>query len=175
MVSDIAFAKPNPDDFGPFGTYIRLVPEGGIHEILSQQLTDLKQTLSNLSESDALRLHPPYTWTLHQVLGHVTDCERVFGYRALRLARQDATPLPSFHENEYMKHAHFDAIPLAALLTEFELLRRSHLLMISHFNTTDWSFRGTASKVPMTTAAMVYVIAGHTKHQLDIIKNRLTK
>ena len=70
-------------------------------------------------ESEASVCHPPYTWTIKQVVGHLTDSERVFGYRALRFARGDSTPLPGFDENAYAKAIRLDDIPLGDLVAEF--------------------------------------------------------
>ena len=168
-------AAPNAAEFGPFGTYMSLVPAGNIRDILVDQLAEVKKVVGGIPEMEALRLHPPSTWTVHQVLGHITDAERVFGYRAMRLARLDPTPLPSFDENEYVKNATFNSVPLEELLAAFEHLRLSHIHMIAQFTPAAWAFKGTASNRAMTAAAMVYVIAGHTKHHLDILKKRLGK
>src|SRR5262245_10034883 len=114
--------------------YIRLVPEGDVLDVLREQVAELKSLLSPLDNAQALTLHAPYTWTIKQVVGHMNDCERVFGYRALRLARQDATPLPGFDENAYMTAVDFDRVPLGELLAEFEVLRRSHLSMVEQLD-----------------------------------------
>ena len=58
-------------------------------------------SLASVPDSEVCVCHPPYTWTIKQVVGHLIDSERVFGYRALRFARGDATPLPGFDENAY--------------------------------------------------------------------------
>jgi len=166
--------RPESTEYAPqFDRYIRLVPEGNVVEILADQLARLQAVLQPLSDAQSLVLHPPYTWTLKQVLGHVTDAERVFGYRALRLARHDATPLPGFDETEFMKFADFNARPLSELLDEFTFLRRSHLLLLRHLSPEDWQFRGTVSDHSATAAVLAYVMAGHAEHHLAIVKKRL--
>jgi hypothetical protein len=72
------------------------VAAGDLLSILAAQATELGELVGGLSDGQSLMRHPPYTWSIKQVIGHVTDCERVFGYRALRLARNDATPLAGF-------------------------------------------------------------------------------
>src|SRR5690242_16919888 len=92
--------RPTADEFGGgFAAYIKRVPDGAIDAILEHQLDEIKRVLQGLSDSEALMKHAPYTWTIKEVLGHVIDAERVFGYRAMRIARHDATPLPGFDEN----------------------------------------------------------------------------
>src|SRR5580700_3985258 len=74
--------RPAADEYAPdFERYIRLVPAGDVVEILAKQLARLQAVLQPLSDAESLAVHPPYSWTLKQVLGHVTDGERVFGYR----------------------------------------------------------------------------------------------
>jgi len=170
------FTRPPSTEHAPgFAKYIALPPEGDLPAFLTAQLHDLQKLLANISDQDALTLHAPYTWTIKQVLGHITDCERVFGYRLLRLARQDATPLPSFDENAWMQHATFNQSPIAALLEEFTHLRRSHLALIRHIPADAWLFAGTVSNHPMTTRAMLYALAGHAQHHLHILHQRLDR
>ena len=141
--------------------------------ILSDQVEELTRLTGELSERQSLAHHPPYTWSIKQVVGHLTDCERVFGYRAMRIARNDATPLPSFDENAYMESATFDDYPIADLVSEFELLRRSHVAMLRHLDDDAWLRRGVVSNHPMTVRAIACVMAGHAEHHLRILRKRL--
>src|SRR5262245_41760426 len=120
-------ARPNPAEYAPyFGRYVDLVPEDDIVQAMEAQLAETMPFLRSIPESEALKLHPPYTWTLKEVIGHLCDSERIFVYRALRFARGDATPLPSFDENAFVKAAPFKRIPLDRILTEFEASRGAH-------------------------------------------------
>src|SRR5580704_3635806 len=127
--------RPAADEYASaFDRYIRLVPDSDVVEILEKQLARVQTLLEPLSDAQSLALHAPYTWTLKQVLGHLTDCERIFGYRALRLARNDATALPGFDENQFMEFADFNAWPMSELLEEFTLVRRGHLWLLRHLS-----------------------------------------
>jgi hypothetical protein len=166
--------RPAADEYAPdFDRYIRLVPAGDILQILAEQLARAEALLHPLSDVESLAVHPPYTWTLKQVVGHITDCERVFGYRALRLARNDATPLPGFDENRFMQFADFNAWPMSELLEEFTCVRRAHLLLLRHLSPRAWQWRGTVIGCPATPRAFAYVMVGHAEHHLAIIKKRL--
>ena len=158
-----------------FGRYIALVPPGDVQAVLQQQLQDFTALLESLTDEQAMVKHAPYTWTIKQVVGHMTDCERVFGYRALRLARQDAAPLPGFDENAYMEAVDFDRVPLGDLVNEFDSLRRSHLAMIAQFDESVWQFAGTVNDHRMTTRAVIHVMAGHAAHHLAILHQRLQR
>jgi hypothetical protein len=166
--------RPPADEYAPaFDPYIRLVPDGDVLEILADQLARLQALLKPLSDAQSLALHAPYTWTLKQVLGHLTDCERVFGYRALRMARNDATPLPGFDEHQFMQFADFNVCPMSELLDEFSLVRRGHLIFLRHLSSDAWQWRGTVLDHAATCRALAYVMAGHVEHHLAIIKKRL--
>jgi DinB superfamily len=167
-------ARPDESEYAPhFGMYIRLAPDGDLLSFLEFQLADLLGLLRGLPDRQSLAHHAPYTWSIRQVVGHITDCERVFGHRALWIARGDASPLAKFDENAFMRACNFDLWPLEELLAEFECVRRSHLLMFRHLEPDAWLRRGTVSGHPATARAFAYVIAGHAKHHLDILHGRL--
>ena len=165
---------PHPTEYSPaVENYVRLVPAGDIVATLAVQPELLARHVGSLSDEQALVHHPPFTWSIKQVVGHMADCERVFGYRAMRLARQDATPLPGFDENAYMAPADFDRCPLAELLAEFELLRKSNVLMFRQLDSPAWRYQGIVNGNPMTTRTVAWVMAGHAQHHLAILEKRL--
>ena len=114
-------ARPIPIDYAPYyGKYVVLVPEDDIVAALRSELNKTLAFLHSVAEGESIVRHPPYTWSVKEVVGHLMDCERVFGYRALRFARGDSTPLPGFDENAYACVAQFDRFPLQELTAEFE-------------------------------------------------------
>jgi hypothetical protein len=138
-------------------------------------MEDTLALLRRTSEEVANTRHPPYTWSIKEVVGHLTDTERVFGHRALRFARGDQTPLPGFDENNYVRAANFDAQPMAALLDQFEQVRRSHLLFFGHLPEEAWERGGVANNNAVTVRALAYIIAGHERHHAAIVAKRLSK
>src|SRR5436305_7813101 len=158
-----------------FAKYIDLVPEDDVLPALESQLGEMVTFLRSVPEAEAGVRHPPYTWSIKEVVGHLTDSERVFGYCALRFGRGDATPLPSFDENEYVKAAKFDRLPLAALVDEFEALRRSHVLLFRHLPAEAWTLSGKANSSPITVRALAYILVGHVRHHTAILRRRLSK
>jgi hypothetical protein len=103
----------------------------------------------------------------------MADTERIFGYRALRFARGDATPLPGFEENDYMRTAEFDHRTLRDLLGEFEHVRRSHMHLFGGLSAAAWSRIGQASGNTMSVRALAYTMVGHARHHTAILKQRL--
>ncbi len=175
MLTTQAAGRPDPAEHAAYyAKYIALVPDGDILATLDRQLAEVNGLLRGVSEAVGNTRHPPYTWSVKEVVGHLIDSERVFGYRALRFARGDTTPLPGFDENAYARAAHFDSYPLAELLDEFELLRRSHLHLFRHLDAEAWDRRGVANENPMSVRALAWILAGHVGHHLAILLNRLS-
>jgi hypothetical protein len=167
-------SRPDPTEHAvETGTYIKLVPDGDIQSFLAAQLTEFQRLLTGLSEKESLTRHAPFTWTIKQVVGHITDTERVFGHRALWIGRNDTSPLASFNETAFMAASNFDRIPMPELLEAFEHTRKTHLLFFKHLDPEAWLRRGTACDHPATPRAFAWAIAGHTKHHLDILHKRL--
>lgn len=156
-----------------FSRYTQLVPDADLVAAMESELNSTVALLRDVSDAEANRLHPPYTWTIRQVLGHVIDAERIFGYRALRLARADATPLPGFDENAYAEAANFNDHPLASLLTEYEAVRCGHVLMFAHFPAAAWDRRGEVNGNVISVSELAQVIVGHERHHLAIVRKRL--
>src|SRR5690242_6154812 len=94
--------RPDPSEYAPFyESYLAQVPESDVVMALREGLSATRELLRGVSDEEAMRIHPPYTWTAKDVVAHLIDAERIFGARALRFARGDATPLPGFDETLY--------------------------------------------------------------------------
>jgi hypothetical protein len=166
--------RPAPSEYkSEFGQYISLVPDGDLVAIFQFQLDDAAKMLGGVTEPQSQIRHAPYTWSVKQVVGHITDCERVFVHRVLWIARGNTTPLAGFQENEFMQYAEFDTCPFAGLREEFLLIRKANLHLFRHLPPQAWSRQGTVKDHPMSVRAMAYIAAGHAKHHLDILHKRL--
>ena len=167
--------RPDPTEYGAaYQTYVSLVPESDILATLSTELSSSVAFLQAIPESEAGRLHPPYTWTARQVVGHLIDSERIFAYRALRIGRNDPTPLPGFDENPYVEAGEFDRFPLADLVSEFETVRLGSLRLFEHFPPDACGRTGLASNATVSVQALAYIIVGHQRHHLTILRRRLS-
>jgi hypothetical protein len=152
--------------------YIDRVPDGDVRTTLA---LGLEQTLRLLWAVPSERedfAYAPGKWSVKEVLGHLVDAERVFAYRALRFGRGDQTPLPGFDENEFVRHGGFALRSLADLVTELEHLRRANLLLFRGFEVDCLSRRGVASGHPITVRALVWAIAGHELHHVDVLRDK---
>ena len=106
------------------------------------------------------------------MLGHMNDTERIFAYRALRIARGDQTPLPGFEQDDYIAPGRFDGRPWKQLVDEFAAIRGSNLALLRGFDEEAWRRQGTASNSPVTVRAIGYIIAGHERHHMNVLKDK---
>jgi hypothetical protein len=167
--------KPETTEYAPSeARYVALVPEKDILAALGEQLQDTLAFLQGVTEEQANTRHAPYTWSVKEVIGHMTDTERIYGYRALRVARNDPTPLPGFEENDYVRNATFDVYPLSELVAEFELVRRSHLCFFRHLPGEAWHRSGSANGHLVTVRALAFIMVGHARHHVAILRKRLS-
>src|SRR5712692_1610978 len=123
-----AATRPGPGEYAPYyETYISKVKGNDIVSILEAQRLQMAQLFAARSERDGNFRYAPDKWTVKEVLGHVSDTERIFAYRALRIARGDQTPLPGFEQDDYVRGAHFNKRTLAGLSEEFAAVRTASI------------------------------------------------
>ncbi len=165
--------RPESDEIpAHFVGYIGNVPESDPVAVLAAQIDVTAALLRGLSEADALKRYAPGKWSVKEIVGHLADTERIMAYRALRIARGDETPLPGFDENAYVPLAKFDARPLADLIAELRTTRAATLALFRTFDADAWRRRGTASGKPVSVRAIGYMIPGHERHHVEILKTR---
>ncbi|HEV8398679.1 MAG TPA: DinB family protein [Gemmatimonadales bacterium] len=165
--------RPEVDEIPPhFVGYIGKVTETDPVAVLASQIDVTAALLRGLSEADALKRYAPGKWSVKEVVGHLVDTERIMAYRALRIARGDETPLPGFDEKQYVPPAKFDARPLADLIADFRTVRSATLGLFKSFDGDAWRRRGTASGKPISVRALGYVIPGHERHHVEILRTR---
>lgn len=166
-------ARPGADEHAPYySKYVELVPDGDIVTGLDRQGEETLDLLRGLSEERAASRYAPGKWSIKEVVGHIIDAERIFAYRALRFARGDRQPLAGFEQDDYITNANFDSRSIKDLADEFEHVRRSTILLFGNLDGEAWSRRGTASDAEVSVRALAYIIAGHERHHVGIIRSR---
>ena len=106
------------------------------------------------------------------MLSHLIDGERVFGYRAFCFSRGEQAPLPSFDENQYVSASRAGDVPLVALAGEFAAVRESNLGFLRRLDDDGWTRTGTASGKPVSVRALAWIMAGHPRHHLAVLRER---
>ena len=111
-------------------------------------------------------------WTIKEIIQHLIDSERVFSYRALRISRNDKTPLPGFNENEYVDNSNGNVRNLQGLLTELAVVRQATLSLFNSFSQEQLIKIGIASNNEVSVRAIGFIIIGHQKHHQKIFAER---
>ncbi len=165
---------PAPGDFSPFlAGYIARAREAGWQSILLAKNPAASQMARRLTEEKGDVRYGDDKWSIREILGHLADTERVFGYRALCIARGETGSLPSFDQDLYVRNAGFGGRTLASLADEFEAVRGATRAFVASVSEEALVRRGTASNHPVTPAALIYAIAGHEAHHMAIFRDRL--
>jgi len=165
--------RPDASEYAEhYRKYIAKVPGTDILGILESERLHMSQLFAGRSERDGNFRYAPGKWTIKEVLGHITDTERIFAYRALRIARCDQTPLASFEQDDFVKNGGFAGRKLADLAQEFDIVRGASILLFRSFNDAAWSRRGVASQKEVTVRALGFITAGHQIHHRLILEEQ---
>jgi uncharacterized damage-inducible protein DinB len=166
--------RPGPDEFAPFyANYIAKVADvAEAARALRAQAEALRALLGAVSEDAAAFRYAPEKWSIKQVVGHMTDAERVFAYRLLRIARGDDTPLAGFDETEYAREAGSDRRTLEDLLAEWQSTRAATVALAQGLDAAAWPRRGSANNYPVSARALLYIILGHVEHHTEVLRTR---
>ena len=165
--------RPQKGDYAEYyGKYIDLVPSGDFLDLLQSQREDLWRLLSPLSDDQAEFRYAQGKWSIKEVVGHISDTERIFAYRLLRIARGDQTALPSFEQDGYIQTGKFTTRTLKDLLEEFSSIREATIALVRSFDNAAWQRRGTASQKEITSTALAFIIAGHVRHHHILLEER---
>ncbi|WP_291726565.1 DinB family protein [Bernardetia sp.] len=174
---------PSSSEYATFyANYIRLIGQfikdnevEDIVNILSKQGEKTKEMFSKFSEEEALYKYAEEKWSIKELLGHMIDTEQIMAYRALSFYRGERQSLAGFNENEYVREANFDTIPFADLLERYQVVRASSVALFKSFDAKETARVGEANHNPMSVRALVYMIAGHEIHHLNILEERYVR
>ena len=152
--------------------YIGLVPKGNLVQLLKENLNEVVNLFAGISEEKTYYRYAPGKWSVKELLGHITDTERIMCYRLLRVGRGDQTPLAGFDENDYVKAAQTNNLPMEAIIEDFKAARNATITLIQNLPAQSWTNKGNANGTEITTRAIAYIIAGHQIHHCKIVIDR---
>lgn len=164
---------PQKDEYPEYyQPYIEKAKDKDILKLLSNNMDELSDALKNLSEKDALFAYEKGKWTIKELVGHLIDTELIFGNRALRFARLDKTDLPQYDHDAYVKTGEFNEIPLADLVEQLFHIRKANILLFKNFGDNVFLRKGTSGGKTFTVRSLIYIIAGHHQHHLEVLKEK---
>lgn len=153
--------------------YIDLLPDDGL--VLKHLKDNAKTTqafMRSLPQEKLIQRYAEGKWTIKEVLVHIIDDERIYAYRALRFARNDATALPGFEQDDYARYSGAQDRNLGEILKEFAAVRNATIALFNGLDEKALSRGGVANENFVTVCALIYHIAGHEMHHVNIIKER---
>ena len=166
-------AKPLPIDYpGYWHTYIKLVPEENLAEAFNKQTPIMRSFFSSISEEKSNFRYAPDKWTIKEVLQHVIDSERIFGYRALSFARKEQAHLPGFEENDYEKNSNANSRSWQSLANEFLIVRQSTHSLFNSFTDEMLASDGIANNLKLNVTGFGFLLIGHFYHHKKIVEER---
>jgi hypothetical protein len=167
-------AKPQPAEYPPYyEKYINSISDQtNVLDLLLTQQQEVVQLFARVSEGESNFAYEPGKWSIKELLGHMNDTERIMAYRALCFARGEQQPLPGFDENDYVVQSNFSERTLTDLVEEHRTIRAATLSLFKYLPERAFSKIGNANGNPMTVAALAFIIAGHERHHLNILKER---
>ena len=165
--------RPHESEFHEsYHRYVARVPEGNIVAILRAQMKESTALLEGVEAERADYRYAPGKWSLKEVVGHVYDMEWVFTARALSFARGLAAPMPGVEQDDFMAVADFGRQTLPALLAQWRELRAANTSLFETFDADTWKRTGVASDYSVSVRALAYIIAGHERHHMTILRER---
>jgi uncharacterized damage-inducible protein DinB len=165
--------RPIPAEYPVhFENYISLIKREDIVHVLTEQVNEIQAFIAAIPAGKESYAYAEKKWTVKQVIAHLIDTERIMAYRALRFARKDKTQLPGFDENLFANNNDAAYRTLKDLAQEFKLVRESNLAMFKHFDEETLHERGNANGKECSVRALLFVIAGHALHHMNVIKAR---
>lgn len=170
----IRIPQPKPGDYVEvLRAEIELVPlVDDFCAQLASQISDTHKLAAEFGEKHAGLRYAENKWTVREVIGHLSDCERILSYRLLRFARGDTAVLPGFDANAYVPAADFEKRTLESVTKEYAAVRSATIALIGSLPAEAFAIRGQAGKNQITVAALAYLIAGHELHHQGLLRER---
>ena len=143
-----------------------------VRDLLAKQCDQLELLLTGITEDQANRAYAEGKWTLKESIVHISDTERVFSYRCMRVARADKTSLPGFDQDAFVPESRAIVRTLDDILAEFRAVRSATLALVNSRDEAAIAQVGVSSGNPFSARAFCGVIAGHAGHHITLARER---
>ncbi|MCM3090618.1 MULTISPECIES: DinB family protein [unclassified Cytobacillus] len=165
--------KPESNEYAPYyEKYVSSIPEGDLLQILDEQMRETMNLVKDLKEDQAQFRYAPEKWTIKEVIGHITDTERIMSYRMLCIGRGEKAELPGYDDNQYVKNGKFNRFSIRELSAQMSQVRQNTIALLKSLDDEALLRRGNANGTEVTARAIAYIIAGHEHHHRTLIKER---
>ncbi|MGK0388327.1 MAG: putative damage-inducible protein DinB [Maribacter sp.] len=155
-----------------YSTYINLVPEVEMVQALEKGLDNVIQFLERIPSEKFEYRYQENKWTIKEIIQHIIDTERIFSYRALRIAREDMTPLAGYEQNDYVPPSKANRLSLDALISDYKSVRSATISLYKSLDSKMLENIGNANGNAMSARVVFCILAGHEIHHCNIIRDR---
>lgn len=174
--STMKIAKPSPSDLSEYyKSYLHYVPEDDLLQLLKGQKTAIENFVSSVPAGKEAFRYAEGKWELKEVIGHLCDTERILSYRALRIARNDKTPMSGFDENWYTPNSNYKDRSLKNIAEELLAVRQASILLFENMSEEMFDRKGTTNNSQATVRGILFFIVAHARHHMGVIKERYLK
>jgi hypothetical protein len=165
--------RPSEKEYASFYSgYVSLVPENDALSVLRRQIAEIREVSSSVSPDRESHRYAPGKWSIRELFGHLADAERVFGYRAFCISRGEEASLPGFDEKSYVANSGYEGRPLPELTADLVGARESNLRFLESLDEKAWHRSGIANGAGVSVRALGFIMAGHVRHHLKVLKER---
>ena len=128
--------------------------------------------LKAIDEEQATFRYAPDKWSIKQVVGHITDHERIKMYRAFQLSRKEQVELWGYDQNFLVENARFDELSLDLLIRDLMKVRKASTSFIATLSEEQLNIIGKARQHQITLQEFLKSIIGHERHHISILKEK---
>lgn len=166
-------ARPGSNESAAY--YFRYIDqvsgEDALEALQSQYFTTLN-FLKSIPDDKWSYRYQADKWSIKEVIGHLMDAERVFAYRALRVGRQDKTPLPGFDQDLYVPSSGHHERTALSLIEEYKTVREATYSLFENLSEEALLEIGEASGSPISCRALAWIVLGHEVHHIKVLTER---
>lgn len=152
--------------------YINLVSGNDFLQVLKDSLVSTVDFLGKLEDSKWDYRYAEGKWSIKEVMIHIMDAEQIFAYRAIRISRNDQTPLPGFDQDDYVPFYDAENRTPESIISEYTAVRLATIAMFENFNDKMMERMGVASDFPVSVRALAYMLTGHELHHMRVLRER---
>jgi uncharacterized damage-inducible protein DinB len=161
------------DEFNPYYLpYIQLAANQYIVLGLKKNVISVVDFYQNIPSEKLEHAYAEGKWTPKDILLHIIDTERVFVYRAMRIARQDKTEMVGFEQDDYVDAGKANNRTINSLIEEYKAVRNATIVLFDSFSDEELKSIGKANGSPVSVRAIGYIITGHENHHNNVIRER---
>lgn len=165
--------QPQPGEFVDYQmNYIKQVGDAPVQQLILELKDKGYAFYTSIPEEKGAYAYAPGKWNVKEVLGHIIDTERIFGYRLLAFIRGEKQGLPGFEQDDYVAMSDANSRTIKDLAEEMKAVRTANAYLVRNLTEEQGAIKGTSAGNPISVRTILYIMAGHELHHMQILKER---